>query len=69
MFQLALQDRHLFLLSFAITVTDDVIVLLFDLVQLYLGLYDLVWLISTSIPNLVSTRTHLLASVLQIPHE
>lgn len=41
LFQIALQERHLLLLSFAVTIADDIVVLLFDLIQLYLQLDDL----------------------------
>ena len=39
--EVALQERHLLLLSFAITVADDIVVLLFDLIQLDLELNNL----------------------------
>lgn len=68
--QVALQEGHLLLLSLAVAVADDVVVLLLDLVKLNLELNNLCTCHKRLQRRIKSERaTYLLATVLQITHK
>lgn len=67
--QIAFQKRHLLLLGLAIAVTNHVVVLFFQLIELDLKLHDLNWKSIRLTSGAIMIITNLLASVLEITNK